>query len=412
MLAAINLALLLGVQLGPHKGSNLDVLVNNSVQGGYIPNAEETTSRPTLGNIITPDLKFSYQTPKLRLTLDYQPRLSFQISRPQPYSRPLFLQSFNLANSFNLSKRLRVEGLTSMQVGDVDYTAVSAVFSPTLSTLPDIDLLQWLHIEGVSSLAYSASRTLTLGISGTGDYNAPISEVSAEGLVRSATFGGALFMEKSWNRRASSELRLPITYSWFPEQVLFLMASPAMDHTYALRETTVLELTLGMTGIYIIDSQEFVNLGKGEVTVSPIGSFSIQENFNSGLENIFYLSATFNYAWSVDPILARPLKRAESALVFNWAKEPVLTLGARVAFSTTLPGLDYQSTDGGRPVARADQGALSFSIPFETEINQHLSFSARITSALRGPSLSEGYRPELVSFLGTLGLRYSLERNP
>ncbi|MBC8070884.1 MAG: hypothetical protein IAG13_21330, partial [Deltaproteobacteria bacterium] len=123
--------------------------VSAELRGGYAPVQAGAPERASMLMLVVPNIDLRYRHRRAGvLTFGYSPRVLYRLPNFLSVERPLFLHQLSLVYGVALNRRWDMFLGTNASLGEIDYTAVTQVFDPLQTEVPDADVLNFAIGDG------------------------------------------------------------------------------------------------------------------------------------------------------------------------------------------------------------------------------------------------------------------------
>lgn len=178
------LPLLLTLVLFEDPGAKAVDVVGGGVvqlQAGRAPLRPDAAPVASVAATLTPSVQLVYRD-RVRsgvLSFGYAPRVLYRWPNIAGLRRPLLLHQATMRYAAALNRRWDLSGRAEASVGEVDYTAAQTIFGDGQSTLPSLEVIDYLQARAGMVFEGAINRRHTLSIGLDGGYATPLGDDGA-----------------------------------------------------------------------------------------------------------------------------------------------------------------------------------------------------------------------------------------
>lgn len=181
------------------------------IMAGSAPVIPSEPPRASFATELTPLAVYQLRDRRLRFVLRYQPRLFYRRPNVLGLDRPVLLHRASADERLTVSRSLTFRANLGASYGEVDYTGLSRILSPTQVSQLNLSILRLYDVEQTAALDARTGRRSSLSVAGFVGKGGPVDAVDSP-IPTHARAGGGPTVRYRPSR--TSDLRIPISVEY------------------------------------------------------------------------------------------------------------------------------------------------------------------------------------------------------
>ncbi len=367
------------------------------VMAGSAPVIPSEPPRASFATELIPLAVYQLRDRRLRFVLRYQPRLFFRRPNVLGLDRPVLLHRASADERLRVSRSLTFRSNLGASYGEVDYTGLARILSPTQVSQLNLSILRLYDVEQTAALDARTGRRSSVSVAGFAGKGGPVDAVGSP-IPTHARAGGGPTVRYLPSRR--SELRIPISIEYHLVNHVPIWAQMGeLEWNYRASRRTRTTLAAGAV------ASEYPDAGRGS-RVQLIAHAGVTRGLVARRRFLLEARTSAGVRPTLNLLRAeyRPMASLEASLAARLP--PRWTAAVRAAFYTAATSRPLET--------REPETFFSAETPVTYAVNPNWSLEVGTRSLFRSPHWKDGLDVQQLQLwvYGAVTAVFGTERDP